>query len=73
VLPSKTIVLGVLDLSLPEPEPAGILAERIRQALKHVAAPRLVIAPDCGMKFLSRPLARAQLEAMVAALRLAAG
>lgn len=65
-LPSKTIVLGVLDLGDPAPETAEVVAARIRQALKHVPMDRLVIAPDCGMKYLGRELALAKLTAMVA-------
>ena len=61
-----TIVLGVLDLGDPEPETAEIVAGRIRAALEHVPAERLVLAPDCGMKYLPRDVARAKLEALVA-------
>ncbi len=68
-LPSKTIILGVLDLGSETIEtPAGVAA-RIREALEWVPAERLVIAPDCGMKYLSRQVARAKLEAMVAGAR----
>src|SRR5262249_54861108 len=66
-LPDKTIILGVLDLSdgasVEAPE---TVADRIRAALEHVPAERLVIAPDCGMKYLPRPTAFSKLEAMVA-------
>lgn len=71
-LPSKTIVLGVLDLGDPEPETADVVAARVRQALKHVAMDRLVIAPDCGMKYLGREAAFAKLRAMVAGAAAAA-
>ena len=65
-LPDKTIVLGVLDLSDDAPvETSELVAERIRRALDHVDAERLVIAPDCGMKYLTRAVARAKLQAMV--------
>jgi 5-methyltetrahydropteroyltriglutamate--homocysteine methyltransferase len=65
-LPDKTIVLGVLDLSDDAPvETPEAVAERIRSALTHVDVERLVVAPDCGMKYLTRPVARAKLEAMV--------
>src|SRR5436190_20864469 len=43
-LPSKTIVLGVIDLSTMEIEAPDVVAGRIRRALPHVAAERLVIA-----------------------------
>ena len=41
------------------------VAARIRSALEHVSAERLVVAPDCGMKYLSRDVAFAKLRAMV--------
>jgi 5-methyltetrahydropteroyltriglutamate--homocysteine methyltransferase len=65
-LPDKVIVLGVLDLGSPEAETAEIVAARIRRALEVVPPERLVVAPDCGMKYLSRDLALRKLEAMVA-------
>src|SRR5215467_1996980 len=65
-LPSKTIMLGVIDLSDETPETPGVVAARIRRALPYVPAARLVIAPDCGMKYLSRAAAFAKMRAMVA-------
>jgi 5-methyltetrahydropteroyltriglutamate--homocysteine methyltransferase len=70
-LPDKTIVLGVLDLGSPEAETPELVEERIRRALEVVPAERLVVAPDCGMKYLPRELAFRKLEAMVAGARLA--
>jgi 5-methyltetrahydropteroyltriglutamate--homocysteine methyltransferase len=69
-LPSKTIVLGVLDLGSPEAETPEVVADRIRRALEVVGPERLVVAPDCGMKYLPRGLAFGKLEAMVAGARL---
>ncbi|HWB56267.1 MAG TPA: cobalamin-independent methionine synthase II family protein [Gaiellaceae bacterium] len=69
-LPDKTIVLGVLDLGSPEAETPDVVAARIRRALAVVPPERLVVAPDCGMKYLSRELAFEKLEAMVAGARL---
>ena len=65
-LGDKTVVLGVLDLGSPEAETAEVVATRIRRALEFVRADRLVVAPDCGMKYLPRELAYRKLEAMVA-------
>ena len=65
-LSNKQIMLGVLDLSTPVPDTAEQVAGRIRKGLKYVAAERLVAAPDCGMKYLSRDLAFAKLAALVA-------
>ncbi len=53
-LPSKTILLGVLDLSSPEVETLETVANRIRRALPYIDAERLVLAPDCGWKYLPR-------------------
>jgi 5-methyltetrahydropteroyltriglutamate--homocysteine methyltransferase len=70
-LPDKTIVLGVLDLGAPEAETAEQVSERVRRALEVVPPERLVVAPDCGMKYLPRELAFRKLEAMVAGARAA--
>ena len=69
-VPGKVIVLGVLDLGSTEAETPDVVADRIRTALEVVPPERLVVAPDCGMKYLSRELAFAKLEAMVAGARL---
>ena len=69
-VPDKVIVLGVLDLGSAEAETPDVVAGRIRRALEVVPAERLVVAPDCGMKYLPRDLAFAKLEAMVAGARL---
>jgi len=63
-LPGKTIVLGVIDLSGMKIETPETVAARIRRALPYVDAKRLVIAPDCGMKYLPREVAFAKLKAM---------
>ena len=64
-LPGKTVILGVLDLSDPEVESAEVVAGRIRRALPHVSADRLVIAPDCGLKYLPRASAFGKMQALV--------
>ena len=71
-LPSKTIVLGVLDLGDAAAETPDTVARRLDAALKHVPASRLVAAPDCGMKYLPRALARAKLTALAAGAALVA-
>ena len=53
-LADKTIILGVLDLSTPEVETAETVADRVRRAYPYLPARQLVIAPDCGMKYLPR-------------------
>jgi 5-methyltetrahydropteroyltriglutamate--homocysteine methyltransferase len=72
-LSDKTIVLGVLDLGSDEVETADIVAERIRRALEVVPSERVVVAPDCGMKYLPRERAFRKLEAMVAGALLVRG
>ena len=66
-LSGKTVIVGVIDLGDDAPvEDAETVAARIREALKYVDPERLVIAPDCGMKYLPRDKAFAKLRAMVA-------
>jgi 5-methyltetrahydropteroyltriglutamate--homocysteine methyltransferase len=62
---SKTVILGVLDLSDPKPETADQVARRIDAALEFVPADRLQVGPDCGMKYLPREAALAKLRALV--------
>jgi len=69
-LKDKTIILGVLDLSSHDVESPEIIAERIRRALPYVNPERVIVAPDCGMKYLPRDVAFAKLSAMTAAARL---
>jgi 5-methyltetrahydropteroyltriglutamate--homocysteine methyltransferase len=69
-LPDKTIVLGVLDLGSSEVETPELTAERIGRALAVLPPERLVVAPDCGMKYLPRERAFEKLRAMVAGARL---
>ena len=64
-LPSKTIILGVLDLSSHSVEAPDEVAARIRRALAYVPAERIVVAPDCGLKYLPRDVAFGKLKAMV--------
>src|SRR5262249_34187364 len=63
----KTIVLGTLDLGTADVEPAQTVLQRIRPALHGIPAKQLMVARDCGMKYLARDVAEAKLKAMVAA------
>jgi 5-methyltetrahydropteroyltriglutamate--homocysteine methyltransferase len=65
-LPGKQIILGVIDLSDMKIETPEAVAGRIRRALKHVPAENIIVAPDCGMKYLPRHVADGKLQAMVA-------
>ena len=69
-LPGKTIILGVLDLSDMKVETPETVAARIRRALPHVPAERIVVAPDCGLKYLPREVAYGKMCAMVEGARI---
>ena len=64
-LPDKTIILGTLDLSDMTVEQPETVAARIRRALPYVSADRIVVAPDCGLKYLPRDVAFGKMCAMV--------
>ncbi len=70
-LPDKAIALGVLDLATHDVETPEEIAEQARQALRYVDRDRLLLAPDCGMKYLPREVAFAKLVALVEGARLA--
>ena len=72
-LPGKTILFGVLDLGAEDVETPEVVASRVERALGVVGSERLVVAPDCGMKYLPRERALRKLEAMVAGAELAVG
>jgi 5-methyltetrahydropteroyltriglutamate--homocysteine methyltransferase len=72
-LPDKRIILGVLDLSDMSVETPETVAARIRRALPHVAAERIVVAPDCGLKYLPREVAFGKMKAMVEGARIVRG
>jgi 5-methyltetrahydropteroyltriglutamate--homocysteine methyltransferase len=66
-LDGKTIILGVLDLGDPAVETPDTVVDRVRRALPYVPAGDLVLAPDCGMKYLPREAAAGKLAAMTTA------
>ncbi|MFN7002799.1 MAG: uroporphyrinogen decarboxylase family protein [Roseinatronobacter sp.] len=63
-LRGKTIILGVLNLADMTVETPEIIAHRIRRALPHVDAEKVVVAPDCGLKYLPRDVAFGKMKAM---------
>jgi 5-methyltetrahydropteroyltriglutamate--homocysteine methyltransferase len=69
-LRGKTIILGVLDLSTHDIETPDTVAARIRRALPYVAPEHVVVAPDCGLKYLPREVAAGKLRALVAGARI---
>ena len=72
-LPSKRVHVGVIDLRDTEVESPETVARRIEAALEFLPPPRLVVAPDCGMKYLTREVAFAKLCNMVAGRNLVLG
>jgi 5-methyltetrahydropteroyltriglutamate--homocysteine methyltransferase len=66
-LPSKTVMVGVLDLADPRIETPAEVAVRIRAALEVLPPERLIVTPDCGMKYLPRQVAFGKLRALVEA------
>lgn len=66
----KTMMVGVIDLGSDAVESPEVVADRIRAALRHLPPERLVVAPDCGMKYLPRAAAFRKLRAMVEGTRL---
>jgi 5-methyltetrahydropteroyltriglutamate--homocysteine methyltransferase len=69
-LRTKTVLVGVLDLNDRNVETPHQVATRIRAALEVVPAERLVVTPDCGMKYLPRDVAFGKLKALVAGAEL---
>ena len=69
-LGDKKILVGCIDLSDMNIETPQLVADRIRRALEHVPADRVILAPDCGMKYLPREVAQGKLRAMVEAAKM---
>jgi 5-methyltetrahydropteroyltriglutamate--homocysteine methyltransferase len=69
-LPGKKIILGVIDLNDMTVETPDTVASRIRRALPYVKAEDVIVAPDCGMKYLPREVAFGKLKAMVEGARI---
>jgi 5-methyltetrahydropteroyltriglutamate--homocysteine methyltransferase len=63
-LAGKSVMVGVIDLGSPDVETPEIVCARIRAALAHIVPERLIVAPDCGMKYLPRDRAFAKLRAL---------
>ena len=69
-LSDKTVILGVVDLSTPQVESVETIADRVRRAFAYLPPEQVVIAPDCGMKYLSRESADGKMRAMAGAAAL---
>ncbi len=69
-LDDKQIMVGCIDLSDMTIETPEQVADRIRRALPYVAKERVILAPDCGMKYLPREVAVGKLRSMVEAAKM---
>jgi 5-methyltetrahydropteroyltriglutamate--homocysteine methyltransferase len=69
-LRGKSVMVGCVDLNDPAVESAETVAARIRRALPYVPKERVILAPDCGMKYLPRESALGKMRAMVAAAKI---
>ncbi len=69
-LKGKAIMVGCIDLNDMQVETPQTVAQRIRRALPYVAKESVILAPDCGMKYLPREVAEGKLRAMVEAAKL---
>lgn len=69
-LDDKQVMVGCIDLADPKVESPQVIADRVRRALPYVAKERIILAPDCGMKYLPRDTAMGKLRAMVQAAQL---
>jgi 5-methyltetrahydropteroyltriglutamate--homocysteine methyltransferase len=58
------VIFGVINMGDPAPETPQTVAARIRAALAHIPAERLIPAPDCGMKYIPREIAFAKLKSL---------
>jgi 5-methyltetrahydropteroyltriglutamate--homocysteine methyltransferase len=69
-LDGKRVMVGCIDLSDPKVESVETIAGRIRRALPYIKPENVILAPDCGMKYLPRDAAIGKLRAMVSAARI---
>jgi len=69
-LAGKQVMVGCIDLADPEVESPAAIVARIERALPYVKAENVILAPDCGMKYLPRERAIGKLRAMVEAAKI---
>jgi 5-methyltetrahydropteroyltriglutamate--homocysteine methyltransferase len=69
-LHGKNVMVGAIDLSDMKVETAETVAARIRRALQHMPADKVIVAPDCGMKYLPHDVAFGKMQAMVEGARI---
>jgi 5-methyltetrahydropteroyltriglutamate--homocysteine methyltransferase len=69
-LAGKRVMVGCIDLADPAVESVDTVVQRIERALPFIAPENVILAPDCGMKYLPRETAVGKLRAMVEAAKL---
>jgi len=69
-LKDKKIMVGVIDLSDMQVETPQTVVERAQRALKHMRPENMILAPDCGMKYLPREVADGKMKALVEGAKL---
>ena len=69
-LPGKKIMVGCIDLSEMNVDTPAQVVARIKRALQHVLKENIILAPDCGMKYLPREVADGKMKAMVEGAKL---
>ena len=69
-LPGKKIMVGCIDLSDMKVETPQQVVARVKRALQHVPKENVILAPDCGMKYLPREVAYGKMKAMVEAAKM---
>jgi 5-methyltetrahydropteroyltriglutamate--homocysteine methyltransferase len=70
-LPHKSVILGAVNLDDAAPvEAPEAIAAQIRKALAYISPERLLVSPDCGMKYMPRATAFAKLAALVAGTKI---
>ncbi len=69
-LKGKKIMVGCIDLSDMTVETPQKVVERVKKALPHVAVENVILAPDCGMKYLPHEVAFGKMKAMVEGARI---
>ncbi len=68
-LDGKRVMVGCIDLADPQVESVDTIVQRIERALPYVKPENVILAPDCGMKYLPRETAVGKLRAMVEAAK----
>jgi 5-methyltetrahydropteroyltriglutamate--homocysteine methyltransferase len=69
-LDNKRLMVGCIDLSDQSIETPEVVVERIDKALRYVRPERVILAPDCGMKYLPREVADGKMRAMSSAAKI---